>query len=467
MNTNKYELLSYKDVLESLQKYKKSGTKEGGDFNYFDTPSQKFFKICFYFVNGDGTNNSVQVSNSSGLLAPTWLILDKSEWDHSFWDYNSAWSYLITNDEIERANKLKAFVNLLSNINVESPWYFNQIEGLEAVIERKQTMESSFKFEDERKKITIKCLPDPYDNRIGTLLDLYKEIVWSWKMKREILPSNLRKFDMGIYIFESPIANVIRPTSYSEVDAGFSDQSLETNYTSSYKYLEFHNCEIDYNSSKSGYGVLDNAEGISQSYSIDILFDDVYETRYNEFMMQTIGDNISSDNVTVKFDAMEKNIIGLSDYTPQKGANTIGSQETPVNNKLYDRIFYVDNSMDLGVDTSALKDGVLSKTINNAVGMAVDFVEEQVNKAKLGNFLKLGSLTLSKAKSIVNGIINGDVMSTAHSVASVVRGDYKPDEVNPDELGNLFDDTPTHRPSPEQVKNLGNLYKRNSAINNI
>ena len=74
MNTNKYELLSYKDVLESLQKYKKSGTKEGGDFNYFDTPSQKFFKICFYFVNGDGTNNSVQVSNSSGLLAPTWLI---------------------------------------------------------------------------------------------------------------------------------------------------------------------------------------------------------------------------------------------------------------------------------------------------------------------------------------------------------------------------------------------------------
>jgi hypothetical protein len=66
-------------------------------------------------------------------------------------------------------------------------------------------------------------------------------------------------------------------------------------FTSSYKLIEFHNCEIDYNSVKSGLSALNNKEGWSPEYTIDIMFDDCYEHNYNAFMMRTIGDIIKSD----------------------------------------------------------------------------------------------------------------------------------------------------------------------------
>ena len=105
----------------------------------------------------------------------------------------------------ERAELLVEFVNLLSNINSESPWYFDEISGLEAALERKSLTERDFKFEEQRQKISIKCKPDSFDDRIATLLDLYRSITYSWALKREVIPSNLRKFDMGIYIFSDPI----------------------------------------------------------------------------------------------------------------------------------------------------------------------------------------------------------------------------------------------------------------------
>jgi hypothetical protein len=79
---------------------------------------------------------------------------------------------------------------------------------LDTALERKIITETDFKLED-RKSIVIKCLPDAYDNRIGTLLDLYRSICYSYTNKKEIVPANLRKFDMGIYIFNTPMYNEV------------------------------------------------------------------------------------------------------------------------------------------------------------------------------------------------------------------------------------------------------------------
>ena len=193
---------SYADILKDRQKFRRAGTKGGGDFNFFDNPTSKFFKIFFYFENGDA-DGYTRLEDSSGLLSPTWLI-DKKILDTNAYMYNSAYTYLMLNDEVQRGLLLKKFVELLSNISSESPWYFNSIEGLDAALERKVITDRDFKFEEQRQKISIKCLPDSYDDRIGTLLDLYRSIVWSWAHKREVLPANLRKFDMGILIFNDP-----------------------------------------------------------------------------------------------------------------------------------------------------------------------------------------------------------------------------------------------------------------------
>ena len=74
-----------------------------------------------------------------------------------------------------------------------------------ANINKKEKWKNEFKFEEDRQKLTIKCLQDAVDDRIGTMLDLYRSIVYSQSMKRYILPGNLRKFDMSIVVFEAPI----------------------------------------------------------------------------------------------------------------------------------------------------------------------------------------------------------------------------------------------------------------------
>ena len=269
-------LISYSTFLQDMLNFQKAGTRGGSDFNYTDTPSHSYFKLLFYFHNND-TNET-----AGGLLAPTWQVATGN-----YYMYNSAWAYLMQNGEHERAEKLEQFITLLSDINSESPWYFSEVSGVDEALNRALVTSNEFKLDESRKKISIKCLPDAVDQRIGTLLSLYRDVTWSWIMKREIIPANLRKFDMAIYIWESPIYSLT-------TDAKLNEDSSE--FSSSYRMIEFHNCEIDYNSIKSGLGTLTNKEGAQHEYTIDIMFDDCYERNYNAFMMRTIGDMIMYDS---------------------------------------------------------------------------------------------------------------------------------------------------------------------------
>ena len=300
-------ILSYAQFLKDIKNFKSAGTKSGNDvsrdFNLLDTPAQKYFKILFYF--GSMSEYDTDTNHLSGLLAPTWEVFNPlSNADFflekdtlQYYDFNSAWSYLMLNDELERAEKLEQFVTLLSDINTYSPWYFTSISGINEALERKATEDGKIDMND-RKKISIKCLPDAFDNRITTLLELYRDITWSWVQKKEIIPANLRKFDMAVYIFEAP--NDIWHYSGS----GFIERIIDSPsiYQPSYKMIEFHDCEFNYNSIKSGWDELNNQTGFSPSYTIDISYNDCYDVSYNEFMLKTIGDVIKTDTAAVTYD---------------------------------------------------------------------------------------------------------------------------------------------------------------------
>ena len=198
------ELLSYKHILRDIKKFKRAGSVYGDQFNIYDTPAHKYFKILFYFGSSP---ELFATEEGSGLLSPTWEIYNKKYSNNNdYYKYNSAWSYLKLNDENERAEKLEQFVTLLSDINTNSPWYFSTISGVQEALERKVTEDGKLEMNDN-KKLTITCLPDAFDNRIGTLLELYRDVAWSWTHKKEVIPANLRKFDMAIYIFETPEVN--------------------------------------------------------------------------------------------------------------------------------------------------------------------------------------------------------------------------------------------------------------------
>lgn len=326
------ELLSYTNILNDIQNFKRSGTAHGQEFNIYDTPAHKYFKILFYFGSdsefGDG-------NGSSGLLAPTWelfggagggggdlLNMFKDDLDTTFnkadilsdqptdyYNYNSAWAFLKMNDENERAEKLEQFVTLLSDISANSPWYFSKLSGISDAINRKSAEEGKIDVSEDR-KLTITCLPDAFDNRIGTLLELYRDVVWSWIQKKEIVPANLRKFDMAVYIFETPEMNwhkvkkdALGGLLSSAKDTIIDNDNVSNNsltvssndFKPSYKMLEFHDCEFNYNSSKSAWSDIDNTVGIAPTYTIEISYKDCYEVSYNDIMMRTIGDVILTD----------------------------------------------------------------------------------------------------------------------------------------------------------------------------
>ena len=415
---------SYSNVLNDIVKFKKSGSRNGGEFNYADTPGQKYFKLFFYFNNGDidGVSSGAQ----NGLLSPTWLINGVN--DSNYYLYNSAWSYLKMNYEDERAELLKQFVNLLSNISSESPWYFSELSGVDAALERPVYKE--FKFEEDRKKISIKCLPDAYDDRIATLLDLYRSIVWSWSMKREVLPTNLRKFDMGLFIFDAPTTPYNSRSNY--IGNEFNDIGESEEFMASYKYVEFHNCEIDYNSSKSALGALNNKDGISPEYTIDISFDDCYETRYNEYIGKALGDMIRWD---IDYSATYEEEIKFFDQSEFFDFYNDVERSAPENKKIEAKKATKENE----------KKGFLQTAANELIGHAKQFVGGVIKKAVLGN---MHTFSLVRAADQVKDALSGHVFATANAIKS-----YEPDTSKDNNI--------------KYVAKIGNMYKNETIKNNI
>ena len=388
--------LSYSTIRNLLTQFKKSSGKSGSEFNKFETPGQFYFKILFYFNNINDSN-----AFTSNLLGCDWLTDELSDYetygtskDSQRKIRNSAYNYLKINDENERAEKLKKFIYLLSDINSQSPWYWSSISGLDTAIERKSITDKDFKIEEERKQLSIKCLPDAYDQRIGTLLDLYRDICYSYTLKKEILPANLRKFDMGIYIFNTPIKELHGKAYDSELapvetEARISSQHNDYNltYKTSSKYFEFHNCEIDYNSSKSAYGELSNVEGNQLEYTINISYDDCYENRFNEFLMRDMGDFIQTDLIELS----NINIESIS----QEYDKTIG-HETQLKNRL-------NNSPTFA---------------GRILGHIQSKIETPLKSLYLGN---LYTLSLSNLKDQAKDLLSGNIFGTYDAVMDYVE----------------------------------------------
>ena len=331
-NINAEDPISYRAIKNDMYEWRIRGTK-GSKFNELDQPGHLFFKVLFHFWNGDAYHQAENITNHNGLLTPAWLLypndsiadIAKSMSDavekqldnkSSGQDpeplaiplsQNCAFNFLIRNDELERAEKLKQFIELLSNISTYSPWYFMEVGGLDALLERPFKHDDAYVVEAP-KQITIKCLTDSEDNRIATLLDLYRDVAYSYIWHREVLPANLRKFDMSIYIYGSPIATLHSLKNKYGATMKTGSESDDQWHTS-YKRIELHNCEIDYNSSKSGYGGLNNAEGFGQEFTITLSVDDAYEYRYNTYMDRVIGDMVAIDMLQNTYSDMGINKI--------------------------------------------------------------------------------------------------------------------------------------------------------------
>ena len=473
-------MMSYARLIRDKNEFRGAGTNHGSDFNIFDTPTLKFFKILFYFHGRSEMETSERMS--TGLLVPAW---DYNLDDSTYWQSTSAWAYLKMNDENERAEKLQQFISLLSNINSESPWYFSSISGLDSALERKVATDGKLDL-SEVKRLQIKCLPDAMDDRIGTLLSLYRDVVWSWSMKKEILPVNLRKFDMAVYVIEAP-------TWFIHKGSDIIDGKSE--FKPSYKMFEFHNCEFDYNSVKSGYSEISNQTGVQPTYTIDIMYDDCYEISYNSILMRTIGDVIATDTA----------------YTCMRGGDTMASitskeqeDSLPQLQELQLRMTRTFEKAD-EVEDEPVKKSPVKNAVSQLVGAIKGDVKTLLKRIVLGNIY---TVSLTQAASELKSLSQGNVIAAAQTAKQYIKtaqeraamrnkkpasgniygsveelvkgkptGDIYPDEVTRKEhqMRDIYPDEVTRKehvsrdiypePPQPQKRKLGNLYKGSIANN--
>lgn len=452
------DVLSYETLLADRTKYRQAGGVNSSDFNIYDTPGRNYFRLLFHFFETPEDDSTGGV----GLLHPTWLDVNEDEnlWTsqekHSsraqeliWWRYNTAYAYLKENAEDTRATYLKSFIQLLSNINSQSPWYFQKIKGLDEALNRKQINDEwTFK---ERYKISIECLDDSVDDRIGTMLDLYRAAVWSWRTKREIVPSNLRKFDMTIVEMGMPIQAMHTPVKQPKLTdalgkvakwiqpddepdyATTNINELNNKPVASFKRFELHNCEIDINSSKSGYGDgLDNIEGGKHTYTIDIWFDDIMEDRYNALSLDHPTDIVKSDtpNVIYDFKPSNDNANIYTEYSSAK-ANISEKNDDYMGTRLNRRNGRNIKDQIIGGLVGKVSSKVDSIILGNLSGFSIDRIGKHIDE-----FMERKVwTTVGNVKREVSGSFNGSL--TAKEPYKNINTDSQKIEIIK-KLGNIF-----------------------------
>lgn len=395
-------MLTYKSIYEDIKNFRTSaGTNRGNTFHNTDNPGRYFFKLFFYFDQGGLLDRRVYGGDYLDSPHERGMVFN-----------NSALNYLMMNGEYERAELLEKFINLLSNINTHSPWYFSEIEGIADSLSRKVFVEGDVKIDETRPTMTIKCLPDPVDDRIGTLMDLYKAVCYSYVQKKEIVPANLRKFTLGLYVFQAP-KNIHRFTSGDYGTLEHNDSIFKTNT----KYFEFINCEFLVLSSASAYTAFNNKEGVEHNFEIGISYDDVYDERYNAFMLRTIGDFIKTDYQYLQ----NKSVIESTPQTNNDERNRSLINERVINpslssegGELSSKSKLTETSM---FETTKFGRNVKSsiKELNNQVKRLADKYSPEALVGTATNYL------VDKVDNIVTGV--------AQDVKDIVKGNLFYDDL--------------------------------------
>ena len=234
----------------------------------FDEPAWFYFKIFFDFDTQHGLFGGLL--NSEYLTSAT----------------NSAAKYLYSVRKYhkqekpkDRINALYKFASLLSYINTNAPWYFKGIKNLNNAM-------GPFVDEFSKEKyIEIETLPDAIDMRLSTLMSLYNYACYDSILGKEIIPQNLRKFNMSIILFQTPLRYL--HTSYITNEK---KEFMGINLTGIQNMFGKNNAK----NGKVNYKSMTPTNGTSDNFA-DMMSMHVFSFYGCEFAKETIGSMIPAD----------------------------------------------------------------------------------------------------------------------------------------------------------------------------
>ena len=244
-------------------------------------PGHFYFKIFFNF------------DTSFGLLGSL-LHVDNNSF--SQFSTNTAIKYLMyssigrphRSDDIPgRMLALFKFGNLLSYISNYSPWFFKSIKNLSSADIYPLT-----EIQNDKNSIEIELNPDAVDMRVTTLFDLYRYACYDRIKMKEIIPENLRKFDMDVMVFHVPLKYYNTAISSKSLKKKFDYKKLSYNMANmpSFKMYSFLGCEFDLESLGSLMPDIKNDKaGMIGETSIKINYTQVHTHTMNDWYRIMFG----------------------------------------------------------------------------------------------------------------------------------------------------------------------------------
>lgn len=283
----------YSDFMTERLNWQKGLSDIGGEPGWF------YFRIFFHFNTAYGLfGGQLNASNGQKITNRTCA--------QSFFQL---WSkHYPTLDMEKRSEALTTFCNMLNNISNNTPWFFQSITGMDKA--NIQSLNDPFK----DNTIEIKCLEESIDIRLSTLFEYYKYACFDYINLKEILPENLRKFDMSVVVFGVPIRYL---DTHSKINGKEfrsrtmrGDSSNESNKMTMSMYT-FKECEFDIeNMTEPLISDMSNQHAFqNNNISIKIKYNKVFNYKQNGFTnsaISTLGNINYTDKNNVSTDVSSR-----------------------------------------------------------------------------------------------------------------------------------------------------------------
>jgi hypothetical protein len=349
-NKGLYYNASY-EIENFIQLY--SDDAKGDPFKVLNDPTYSGFKIFFHF------------SAESGLLATK---------NHQ----NSALAYLARIGQNTRYDLLVRFINVLSKVNTLTPWVFQEINGIDEIFSNKRVNVL------RNHEITIDTL-ETIDGKMGSLIQMYRDISWDDIRKVWVLPENLRKFSMSIYIYDFRVFDQTSSTAYELLQTIKNTDIKQLNHV----MFDLGHCQFLEDSGKKYFESVTNNRSDFNSSNITILTEEVSIS----YLFKSItGEKILSAQ------AFELPAIAVSGSV---GTNINGEKDTSIVGRLKSAAkdsALVKSLQDKYLDVLDV-DKWKTKAINlaaNTVASAIASAESALTKLYLGNVYGFGITDLDR-----------------------------------------------------------------------
>lgn len=353
----------------------------------------------------------------------------------------SALNYLSAINDGPRFQYLKLFQELLLDTNYWMPWYWQSIEGIDKIWDYNE-LKDPFKGGDDA-IVKISTL-ESIDLRITALMDLYRKACFDYEFRREIVPANLRKFQVTIFIQE--IRNI-------QVEFGTINNALNA-YNSATQAFGRNPVSLPFETPQQK-SARETAR-VSNEFGANLMF----TLKYCEFQPDKSSGNFgtvsmsggepASQIVQFKYDSIDESYLNPTITNAPPGYSTAGNNYPYLDNlpdpESGSGMSFMEKAKKLATDPDYAKDVATSAAKNagtalaNSALSAVDTLTKKGVDAASGqiNRLLLGNVFGFSPSNALTSLQQGSLLSLGPQFQNIAQSTNNGDKNAPSNLGNNF-----------------------------